>query len=258
MVEIIMAAQETKEELLYKKRFIELANTAYFKEYAVFTDFLNLNEQSVFLETVRELPKINFFMWGGAKHTERKMICFSCEKIDTENFPLSVIKVSPIQVKFAENLSHRDYLGALMNLGIERCKIGDIWLHEKNAYVFVDSTLKEYISQELTKVRHTSVRCVDVEEDFSYEQQYEELVGTVSSIRLDTLITMAFQGSRSNLIQHIAARKVFVNSKLTTSNGYSINPGDIISVRGMGKFIFQEELGVSKKGKIKVILRKYM
>ena len=52
VVEIIMAAQETKEELLYKKRFIELANTAYFKEYAVFTDFLNLNEQSVFLETV--------------------------------------------------------------------------------------------------------------------------------------------------------------------------------------------------------------
>ena len=253
-----MAAQNDKEIELCKKRFMELANVTYYKGYATFTDFLSLSEQSAFFEIVQQLPDISYIFWGGTELAERKILCFYTEQILIEQFPISVLQIVPSNIKFSENLTHRDYLGAVLNLGIERSKIGDIMIEDKNAYVFVDMNMKEYISNSLEKVKHTNVKCLETEVQIALEPTFKDVCGSVSSVRLDSVIALAFQASRSSMLSMISSGKVFVNGRMITSNSCRLNEGDVVSVRGKGKFIYYREKDLTKKGKIKIVLRKYV
>ena len=253
-----MAAQNDKEIELCKKRYMELANVTYYKGYATFTDFLSLSEQSAFFEIVQQLPDISYIFWGGTELAERKILCFYTEQFLIEQFPISILQITPSNIKFSENLTHRDYLGAIMNLGIERCKIGDIMINDNSAYVFVDTNMKDYIANSLEKVKHTNVKCIETELQITLEPKYKEVCGSVSSVRLDSVIALAFQSSRSSMLSMISGGKVFVNGRMITSNSYRLNEGDIVSVRGKGKFIYQEEKSLTKKGKIKIVLKKYV
>lgn len=91
-----------------------------------------------------------------------------------------------------------------------------------------------------------------------YEPRYEELKGTVSSIRLDSVLALAYPVSRSKITPQIEAGNVFVNGKLITSNGYRLKDGDIISVRKTGRISYQGILSETKKGRYMVSVRKYI
>ena len=170
-----------------------------------------------------------------------------------------MLKIAPLQKKFSEKLSHRDYLGSILNLGIERCKLGDILVEEDYALVFVHNSMEQFLMEELTRIRHTSVM-VSVEElqDVSYKPTVKEISGTVSSLRLDSLLALAFSSSRSKLVAYIEAGKVFVNGKLITSNGYQMKENDIVSVRGLGRFQYIETLSQTKKGRYYVTIHLYI
>ena len=94
--------------------------------------------------------------------------------------------------------------------------------------------------------------------EFRYSPNIKEVRGTVSSLRLDSLLSLAFSASRSKLVAYIENGKVFVNGKLITSNGYQIKEDDIISVRGLGRFQFKETLSQTKKGRYYVTLHLYI
>ena len=174
-------------------------------------------------------------------------------------YPFEAVKIAPRNAKFAETLSHRDYLGAILNLGIERSKTGDILMDEKEALLFVHKSMVPLLMEELTRVRHTFVDCKAVDlQEINYEPKYDLIRGTVSSVRLDSLLPLAFSSSRSKLSGLIEGAKVFVNGKLITSNGYQVKDGDIISVRGMGKFRFSGAGGKTKKNRISVEIQKYV
>lgn len=115
-----------KEEQLFRKRIQELAETCFTRDIPVSTDFLNLNEQTIFQSISGTLPPVRFVLSGGYSASERKVVCFlpSYEQELTE-LPYDCIKISPVSQKFAEALSHRDFLGAIMNLGIERSMIAE-------------------------------------------------------------------------------------------------------------------------------------
>lgn len=253
-----MNMQNEKDDMICRKRLQELAQHAFYRDYSTFSNFLNLNEQSVFYSILSELPSVEHLFWGGIDVAERKMLCFSSREILPDDFPISIVQISPSSEKFSETLSHRDYLGAILNLGIERGKIGDILIDGKIAHVFVENTLADYLCDCLVKIRHTNVRCKKVTDGFSYTQKFEEIHGSVSSVRLDSLIALAFRESRTSIVSLISAGKVFVNGRQTTSNSYTLKNEDVISVRGKGKFLYKEEQGTTKKGKIKVLLRKYV
>ncbi len=250
--------QNDKEIQLCKKRFMDLANMSYYKQYATFSDFLALNEQAAFREIEKELPPVSYLMWGGNTLSERKMICFSSEEPTREQFPIAVLKIRAAHAKFAEKLTHRDYLGAVLNLGIDRCKVGDIMLVDEEAFLFVDESMEEYICSSIERVKHTNVVCEKVGADVTFEQRYKEISGTVQSVRLDAVISTAFKSSRSQLISMISSGRVFVNGSLITNNSFRLKEGDIVSVRGMGKFLYEKEQDVTKKGKIRILLRKYI
>ena len=119
--------------------------------------------------------------------------------------------------------------------------------------------MADYIADHLTQIRHTSVKTAFVPEFHAdYEPRYEEIKGTVPSIRLDTVLSLAYPVSRSKLTAQIEAGKVFVNGKLITSNGYRLKENDIISVRKMGRISYRGILSETKKSRFMISIRKYI
>lgn len=250
-----------KDEQIFKKHLLDMAKAADQRGSLIFSDFLNLNEQDIFYRCKRDLPGIRYFATGGYPDGERKIICFcgndSISGINEIDFPITCIKIVPKNQKFSDALNHRDFLGAILNLGIDRSKVGDILIDDNTGYVFCHETISYYITDQLTKIKHTHVNSSLIERnDFSYEPKYKEITGTVSSVRLDSILSVAFKGSRSSLSGLIEGGKVFVNSRVVLNNSYSLKEHDVVSVRGFGKFIFAGTGAQTKKGRysIKILL----
>ena len=145
-----------------------------------------------------------------------------------------------------------------MNLGIERNQIGDILISDGEAYVFCFRHMAEFLCRELTKVRNTQVETVGVDfKEIHYWQEYSTKDGFVSSPRLDALVGLAFGLSRSKALSLFQSQKVFIRGKMETRNSYQAKPEDVISVRGFGKFRFQELGRETKKGRFHVKLQIY-
>ncbi len=250
----------TREEQQLEKHFRDLARTAYQRGIAVFSDFLNLNELNIFQSLRGEFSYLETETFGGYELAERQIAVFRPEApVFYADYPVKCLKITPLNAKFAEDLNHRDYLGAVLNLGIDRACLGDILVEEDAAYLFCLERMADFIRDNLIRIRHTSVYVEQVEaENFHYEPKYKEVSGTVASVRLDKLLALAFNASRSSLTGLIEGGKVFVNGKLVTSNGYEPKEGDLISVRGMGRFRFQGTGGQSKKGREYVTLWRYI
>ena len=252
---------DMEKDELFTKRIQELASVADRKGCVTFTDFLDLNEQNILHQTLQKFSWIQGETFGGYKGAERIMASFIPEILYQEEwqYPISCVRIKPLNLKFAEKLSHRDILGALMHLGIERSKMGDIAVGEEESWLFCCTSMAETICSELTRIRHTSVFCEICDPyDFTYEPETKLIRGSVASVRLDVLMAAAFQSSRSSLLSMIEAGKVFVNGRLITTNAYQPKEQDIISVRGLGKFRFSGASGQTKKGRCIVEIEKYI
>lgn len=239
------------EEFL-KKRFAELANRADAEGRFAFTGFLGIGELASFYEAQKQFPHIPYTLEGGTETAERVMVRFgSPESLGYEEaFPIAFLKIAPRMEKYAETLSHRDYLGAIMNLGIEREKVGDIYMDGACAYAVVDSTMVEYIAENLTQIRHTPVNCSEIDALPEVAAgKGEELSIAVSSERIDGVIAKTFNLSRKEVNELFRERKVFLNGRLCENNSRILNAGDIVTVRGYGRVTFFEITGVSRKGK---------
>lgn len=249
----------TDEKELLAKRFLELDRKAYSNLYFTFTDFLGLMEQSVFSETVSKL-RGKYESFGGTDGAERIMIRFGDpDEIGYDvPFPILCLLIEPKSEKFADRLSHRDFLGALINLGIERDTLGDIVVKDNRAYVFANTDIAEYIARELTRVAKTDVT-VTVADSLPEGELYkkEALRVQVSSVRLDAIIARVFHLSRDDAQSLFAKHLVFHNGKEATSASYSPKPGEAITVRGKGRFVYLGEAGLSKKGKLNLNLELY-
>lgn len=251
-----------KDDIVLKKRFIELSEKAYQKGVCLFSDFLGLNEQTVFDTCKKNIPPKTWVAYGGYEGAERVCICFLSDpdiETDFADFPIKCIKIKLAAPKFASKLTHRDYLGSLMGLGIKREKIGDICVFEEHALAFVHESISQLVCSELTQVSHYNVVCTEEEmSDDLYTPTFDEITGTVSSLRLDAIISLAFNKSRSSFSELIDDEKVYINGKLEKRPDKEVKEGDVVSVRGYGRFIFSEIGNKTKKGRIFVILKKYV
>lgn len=242
------------EQELCKKRLIDLSKQADIKGIVTFSDFLNLNEQNIYHTTQKDFyTKTESF--GGYDSAERQMIAFIPDALYYEfEYPIKCIHIVPKYPKFAEKLSHRDVLGALMNLGIERNRLGDILCLEDDYYVFCDEDIFPFILGELSKIKHTMV---DLSEETNYRHlqaniSLEEHFDMIASNRIDCIIAKAFHLSRSEASEYLASEKVFINGKCITNCNQSCVNGAIVSVRGKARFIFEDCNSTSKKGKLRV------
>ena len=248
-----------EKEALFEKRMEELSKKAYYRGILTFSDFLDLNEQNILHSLSFRDTGVTVKTFGGYEAAERQMAAFVPDALSYEqNYPISCIRIEPLHQKFAQALSHRGYLGAILNLGIERCKLGDILISREAAYVFCHTTMCDFLTQEITRIGRTSVRAFEIlEQEELPKPRREEIQGTVASPRLDSIIALAFSASRSGMISFIEGGKVFVNGKNVVSNGYNLKDGDIVSVRGKGKFQFGTVTKKTKKDRFHVVLYKY-
>lgn len=239
-------------EDLLKKRLEELYNRAYSRNYAVFSDFLNMDEQS-------ELASLNLpcVAYGGYDNAERVVAGFG-EYVDSDSFPIVCLCVAPVAQKFADTLTHRDFLGALMTLGIKRETLGDIVIENNCGYVFCLDNIAEYIVDNLKRIKHTSVSvtaCDELPSIINAVPDSTEYI--VSSCRLDVLICAVYKLSRSEASNLFSAGKIFVNSRQTENASYMVKENDMISVRGFGRFSFCRILRKTKKDRLVVEIIKY-
>lgn len=249
------------EEELFRKRLSELANKAYSNSQYLFTGYLSMFELDVYYRMERELSYVPVTIFGGTNDCERVMLRFGDEELCgyEEPFPIACIEIIPLVEKFAQELSHRDYLGALMNLGIERSTLGDIVIDGKRAYLFCNEKLADYIIENVDKIRHNSVKC-------KLAQKVPETTITrterksiqVSAARADSIISKVYNISRSESVDLFRAKKVFVNGRLNENNSGQLKEADKVSVRGFGKFVYCGVLRETKKGKLSVEVDLYV
>ena len=236
----------------------DLAQRSEAKCIYTFSNFLNSEE-------INELQKnrnslVSFTLFGGTDGTERQMVRFGREEelYYDEAFPIVCIKIEPLNKKFADTLSHRDYLGSIMNLSIEREHIGDIVIKEESAFVFVTTKMSAYICENLTKIKHTSVKCEECEfeaTDSLFTLEEKDIIA--SSLRADCVICAVYNLSRSTAQSLFDGKKVYINSVLTENSSKSLKENDTVSVRGFGKFIFRKIFSQTKKGRLKLRISIY-
>lgn len=249
----------TRDETLLAKRFIDLSRQAQQKDIVLFSDFLNLNEQNIFKQGISELY-CGFEMSGGFQNSERQMIAFLPDALCyTWNYPITCLKIMPLNRRFADELSHRDVLGSLMNLGIERSMLGDILVENNLIYVFCQEKIADYICEELTRIKHTSIYIEKSDSSkVAVTPKTEVLEGIVTSNRLDSIIACICKISRSQASEWIRGGKVFINSKIILNTTYECKLSEIISVRSVGRFLFQGAYGETRKGRLKIQYEKYI
>lgn len=250
-----------EEDIKLKSRLKDLAARSYEGNMYLYTGFLSAGEQSVFYDMEKDILYAGCALNGGPQGCERRMLRFGSPELFgyEEEWPFACITVEPVMKKFAENLTHRDYLGALMHLGIERDVIGDIVIRDSAAYIICTDRMTEYIISHLDRIRHTSVRCTvskEMPEQAKPVFKTEEMV--VSSERCDSIVAKVFSLSRSQSLDLFRAKKIFVNGRQYENNSGILKESDIVSVRGFGKFIFDGIQQETRKGRIRVKIRKYV
>ena len=246
---------EDKDLQHLKKRLLELAERSYSHGIYTFTPFLGLAEQQVFYEVQRDVAYAGYAMEGGSPLCERKMIRFGSPALFgyEEAYPIRCIKVEPLTPKFAENLTHRDFLGAIMNLGIERSTVGDIFVQDKAAIVFCQENISSYLTENLEQVRHTHVKCSGSEAAKHLQAPVMEDVSlSVSSARIDTVISKVYNIARSRSLELFQAGRIYVNGRVAENNSYALKTGDAVTVRGFGRFTYIGEQGETRKGKTRI------
>ena len=242
------------DQLLYK-RLIELSNRAYQNNIYTFSDFLSLSQQDVLFQASRDksFAPIKFDLFGGYENCERKMVRFGSEDdlgyiVD---FPIKCIKIEPLAKKFAKEYTHRDYLGSLMSLGIDRKKFGDIFVDGMDAYMYADESTADYLLENFVSVGRNSVKCSYSELPEEYKKAaLKEITIQVASPRADAVIAKVYNLSRKDTIPYFTEKKVSVNGHIVENNDKMLAAGDTVSVRGFGKFNLLSEGGLSRKGKL--------
>lgn len=250
----------TGNDELLKRRIADLAQQADMQHIYTNTRFLSPLEQSVFLSIKNDLP-IRSQLYGGIDSAIRKIAIFgSVEELgyDFED-PIQILHIRPKAEKFAEELSHRDYLGSLMALGIERELTGDIVVRGKEAWVFCLESIADFLCEQLIQVRHTNVICERTHGEVpELAPKFESMQLNIASERMDLVVAGASGTSRDVAKKLLSDEKVFVNGRVVSSAGHKINEGDELVIRGFGKFIYDGVSSTSRKGRCNIALRKYI
>lgn len=257
--EFLKRIKKPEDKFWYSKALEQAYSCIKTSDFA-FTDFsdpLKIGEVVAFL---KDENKFSIKAYGGFDNSERLMLGFYPAYLEMKysDFPIKAIKIE-YNEKFSKNLTHRDFLGSILGLGIKREKIGDILAFQGYCIVFVEVTIADYISYNLEKVRHTKVKSsiVQPEKLADIEVKMEERTIIISSLRLDAVVSGAFGISRSKAAELINADKAFLNWQNETNTSKSVSEGDILTLRGTGRIKVDEIAGKTKKDRIVLNITKF-
>lgn len=216
--------------------------------------FLNEKEQFLISRHFNyAADKFSFF--GGYNDASRKVMRACDYDIDNDDYQ---IKKLCFGFRKEDSLSHRDFLGALMSLGIERSCVGDIIVDKGCAVVFVKQEISAFVESQISKIGRVGVKLISDDEcDVSYQKNTETLSFIVSSMRLDAVVAAIAKLSRGKAVALIQAAKVFVNYIEMKNVSYMLKPDDILTIRGSGKYVIKDQPSTTKKGRLKINIEQY-
>lgn len=246
------------EDKIFCKRLEEYLLRAENRGEIIVSDFWDTHQQSVAWEYLQNSGG-KYFFFGGFADAERRRAVFYPDYLD-EDESWSEIAVIDLHGNFNyTTVTHRDYLGALLSLGIKREKFGDILVRNDGAYVFVAEEIASYILNNLPKVKGVTLngQLIDLSMVVVPENDKKIVDLTCASLRLDVVMASGFNLSRSQCTDILRSRKVQLNHREIMDADERVNEGDVLSVRGKGKIEIAEIGGNTKKGKIKLKLIKY-
>ena len=230
------------------------------KNHATFMDFMNPQRGAVFLQQFIKM-KVTTRLYGGYEDAERKMLGFaapySCADYDINDPPNDSFPIVPLAItyntRFSKQLTHRDFLGAVLGLGLDRGKIGDIRLSIKGAIMYVACEVADFITENLVEVGRATVTIASHTNLPDIEAPGTSKRITAASLRLDAVISEALHLSRSKAAALIESEKVFVNWTLVKKT-QQLGSGDIVTVRQVGRLKIDEVLGATKKDRIALLI----
>lgn len=224
----------------------------------IYSDFFEPNLQHIIEREIGRYPQSDCEFFGGHDYCERKMLCIfpKGENPLLEEYPIDLVRIKA--TKNAQ-IAHPDVLGSVLGLGIEREKIGDINITDDVIQVFVSTPLGEFICNNLGKINKydVQVECVSVSEAIVVEPKFTNMSIIIPSMRLDAIIHTVFRISRNEAASFVKGEKVFINHIPVTKPSVNLKSGDVISVRSKGRFIVEEITGNTKKGNIKLSVKKF-
>lgn len=226
------------------------------------TDFLDLRKQSIAVNYLKRTKGVKWILFGGYEEAERKAVIFL--PFYVENF-FDYIKDFPDALPWVvfradkdgfSSLTHRDYLGALMGLGIKREKLGDIVIDDKGCYFFAMQSVSKFIGSNFSQAGRGTIKISIVEDfsEFKYTAKTVEKCCFLQSLRLDSAVAGIFSLSRSKASEFIEKGLVFVSDEQILKPDYHPNVGDKIVVKGKGRAIIKDDSSKSKKGRIALIV----
>lgn len=250
----------TSEDRILLAKIWDKINTGLRRNVPSSTGFLSPRE----LEMTRYLfgDLEGLYSFGGYEGAERQMLCYLPDYLDFSSLYESVSPIACLHAAFYEgdSPSHRDFLGALMGAGISRECIGDICVGKGVCDFFVTAEIAPYLLQNFTgagrvKLRLTQVSLCDAKIP---EPEIKEIRDTLASLRLDSVVSSGFRIGRSLAAQHIASGRAAIDGLPCEKPDKTVSEGMKISVRGLGKIKIQFVNGQTKKGRISVIIHRYV
>ena len=251
---ILLAQILDKVEMVEKKNKIE------------YTDFLDLAQIELVQKFINKTKIDNYMSYGGFEQAERKIFVFYPEKFNStvvEKNLSSIVQI--IRIELPEDLkgkyTHRDYLGAVIKLGIERKKVGDIIVDNTGADIIIDKDISKFLLDNLgglTRFSKSEITVQNIEDLRQVEIRKEEIEIIVSSMRLDNVISELARCSRNKALDIINTERVFVNFQCETKKTKQIKIGDMITIRGKGRFFIKELVGQTRSGRIVIKIEKFI
>jgi len=220
--------------------------------------FLTPFEQSMAETIAKTLGDLKVEFDGGFIGAERKRAAFCHTDFEgTPAFEIAVIKAE-WNGEFAR-LGHRDVMGSVLSLGIDREIVGDIIATKEFAKILVDKKIADYFVMNLKQIGGTNVETTidELSEIAPKEERVKEIKATVASLRADSIAAAGFGMSRSKAATEIAADKVKLNWQSVKNAAQSIKEGDVLSMHGRGRLEVAEVRGQTKKGRIGVLLKRF-
>lgn len=243
---------EEREMLTLLNSKFEQASNNY---YAVLTDFLNPREQKMIESLSGDYPDITVAYYGGGNNSERErlraLLLPEYFEHTADDFEITVFEVS-YPDKFV-TLSHRNLLGAIMSIGVDRGIIGDI-VNGDTIQFAVASPFKELFQTELVKIKNAPLKLTEIPhgEFIDAAVNMKPVAILSSSYRLDSIVSLVLKEGRAKSKERVEKEKVKVNHSIVDEPSFIIETGDIISVRGFGRFVVTEQIAETKKGKYRL------
>ncbi|MBQ4505893.1 MAG: RNA-binding protein [Firmicutes bacterium] len=227
------------------------------------TAFLDMRQAALAEKLARDL-KARFSLFGGYDDAERRIMAFLPDYMDEaqlaegDDCPLSLLKVS--SPKGSRQLTHRDYLGSILGLGIKREVVGDIIVRPDGADILILREMEDFLLSEYTKAgrNNLTVRTAPLSELDLGEIRTEDAHDTVASLRLDSVVGSAFRLARGKAQEAVRAGLVYKNGMQCLKPDAEVSEGDKIVLRGKGKAVLKEIGGMSRKDRINITITRYM